>query len=95
MAAPINLNRPSNEIEASREAPHASGKAAKSGPIPPIDTGDRYYKRRIAMNVSDQLYDEVRIAASLSKMTVREFILRLAIPEIKRVFQSHNMESEL
>ena len=84
----INMRRPGGRDR--RRGRRASGSPAKTGPTRKIDSeGDLY--RKLGVSVSEELLDRIRVAAALEKVSIREFVLRLVIPEVDRVHRENGL----
>ena len=47
--------------------------------------------RKLGVSVSVELLDRIRVAAALEKVSIREFVLRLVIPEVDRVHRENGL----
>ena len=84
----INMRRPGDDGR--RREPRSSGSPAKTGPRRTIDSEGEFY-RRLGVSVSEELYDRIKVAAALDRVSIREFVLRPLIPEVERVYKEHGL----
>ena len=85
----INMRPPGGRDR--RRDRRASGFPARKGPTRTIDSeGDIY--RKLGVSVSEELFDQIRVAAALEKVSIREFVLRPLIPEVERVYREHGLD---
>ena len=86
----INMTPPGDRER--RRGNRSSGSPAQRGPTRTIDAdGDSY--RQLSLDVSDELFNRLKVAAALDRVPVRELVLRVVIPEIDRVYGEHGLES--
>ncbi len=86
----INMRRPGGNEE--RRGRRSSGSPSSRGPRRTIDAeGDIYHK--LSMDVSEELYNRIKVAAALEGVPIRDFALRVVIPEVDRVYKKHGLDS--
>ncbi len=86
----INMTPPGDRE--SRRGRKSSGTAAQRGPTRTIDAdGDSY--RQLSLDVSEDLFNRLKVAAALDRVPVRELVLRVVIPEVDRVCREHGLDS--
>ena len=86
----INMTPPGDRER--RGGRRSSGSPAQRGPTRTIDAdGDTY--RQISVDVSEDLFNQLKVAAALDRVPVRELVLRVVIPEVERVYGEHGLDS--
>lgn len=86
----INMTPPGDRER--RRGRRSSGSPAQRGPTRTIDAdGDSY--RQISVDVSEDLFNQLKVAAALDRVPVRELVLRVVIPEVHRVYREHGLGS--
>ena len=86
----INMTPPGDRER--RRGRRSSGSPAQRGPTRTIDAeGDTY--RQLSVDVSDDLFNRLKVAAALDRVPIRELVLRVVIPEVQRVYEEHGLNS--
>ena len=86
----INMTPPGDGER--RRSRRSSGSPAQRGPTRTIDAdGDSY--RQLSVDVSEELFNRLKVAAALDRVPVRELVLRVVIPEVDRVYREHGLDS--
>ena len=75
-----------------RRGRRSSGSPSQRGPTRTIDAdGDTY--RQLSIDVSEELFNRLKVAAALDRVSGRELVLRVVIPEVDRVYREHGLDS--
>jgi len=75
-----------------RRSRRSSGSPSQRGPTRTIDAdGDSY--RQLSIDVSEDLFTRLKVAAALDRVSGRELVLRVVIPEVDRVYREHGLDS--
>ena len=86
----INMTPPGDRDR--RHSRRSSGSPANRGPKRTIDAdGDTY--RQLSFDVSEDLFNRLKVAAALDRVSGRELVLRVVIPEVDRVYREHGLDS--
>lgn len=86
----INMTPPGDRER--RRGLKSSGSPAQRGPTRTIDAdGDSY--RQLSIDVSEDLFNRLKVAAALDRVSGRELVLRVVIPEVDRVYREHGLDS--
>lgn len=86
----INMTPPGDRER--RRSRRSSGSPAHRGPKRTIDAdGDTY--RQLSIDVSEDLFNRLKVAAALDRVSGRELVLRVVIPEVDRVYREHGLDA--
>ena len=86
----INMTPPGDRER--RRGRRSSGSPSQRGPTRTIDAdGDTY--RQLSIDVSEELFNRLKVAAALDRVSGRELVLRVVIPEVDRVYREHGLDS--
>ncbi len=68
----------------------ASGPGTRPGPKPTVDADSDSY-RLVSVRMSDEFSAQLKLAATLSGVTQREFIIRALQPAVDQILREHNL----
>lgn len=86
----INMTPPGDRER--KRSRRSSGSSAHRGPTRTIDADGESY-RQISIDVSEDLFNRLKVAAALDRVPARELVLRVVIPEVDRVYREHGLDS--